>query len=72
MFKELIEPFRHPSPELNLRAAKDSEGKKAKAKAKNWTVTLGRIWTYLAKHRGKLALVLVMEIGRASCRERVL
>ncbi|MCQ6557502.1 ABC transporter ATP-binding protein [Paenibacillus mendelii] len=62
MFKELIEPFRHPSPELNLRAAKDSEGKKAKAKAKNWTVTLGRIWTYLAKHRGKLALVLVMVV----------
>ncbi|UVI32915.1 ABC transporter ATP-binding protein [Paenibacillus spongiae] len=62
MFKELIEPFRHPSPQLNLRAAKNQEGQKAKAKAKNWTVTLGRIWTYLARHRGKLTLVLAMVV----------
>lgn len=62
MLKAFTEPFRHPKPKLDLDKNKDggSRGGKPKAKAKNWSGTLSRIWTYLARRKGKLALVLLM------------
>ncbi|MFC5653258.1 ABC transporter ATP-binding protein [Paenibacillus solisilvae] len=62
MFKALIEPFRHPALQVDVRTMKENTGSKPRAKAKNWSGTLGRIWTYLAHHRGRLALVLCMVI----------
>ncbi|VTR42734.1 ABC transporter ATP-binding protein [Paenibacillus lautus] len=62
MLKAFTEPFRHPRPKLDLDKNKDGGGRggKPKAKAKNWSGTLSRIWTYLARRKGKLALVLLM------------
>ncbi|GGA27017.1 ABC transporter ATP-binding protein [Paenibacillus physcomitrellae] len=37
-------------------------GLKPKAKPKNWSATLGRIWLYLAKRKLKLILVLLMVV----------
>ncbi|WCM62350.1 ABC transporter ATP-binding protein [Paenibacillus polymyxa] len=60
MFKELIEPFRQPTPPSGvLRNPAGAEGRR-KAKAKNWSGTLGRIWAYLARRKAKLMLVLFM------------
>ncbi|MFS8213357.1 ABC transporter ATP-binding protein [Paenibacillus polymyxa] len=60
MFKELIEPFRQPTPPSGvLRNPAGAEGRH-KAKAKNWFGTLGRIWAYLARRKAKLMLVLFM------------
>lgn len=63
MLKALIEPFRHPRPKLDLSGAKGGSGSKPKAKAKNWSGTLGRIWSYLARRKGKLTLVLLMVVA---------
>lgn len=61
MLKAFTEPFRHPRPKIDLGKSKDSgSGRKPKAKAKNWSGTLSRIWVYLARRKGKLALVLLM------------
>lgn len=60
MFKTFVEPFRHPYPKLD-NSGSDS-GRKPKAKAKNWSGTLGRIWQYLAQRKAKLALVLLMVV----------
>ncbi|AIQ30961.1 multidrug ABC transporter ATP-binding protein [Paenibacillus sp. FSL P4-0081] len=63
MFKALIEPFRHPKLEVGLGEGKvfgAMGARKPKAKAKNWSGTLGRIWSYLAERRAKLLLVLFM------------
>ncbi|PNQ84740.1 ABC transporter ATP-binding protein [Paenibacillus polymyxa] len=60
MLKELIEPFRQPTPESGvLRNPAGTEGR-SKAKAKNWSGTVGRIWAYLARRKAKLMLVLFM------------
>ncbi|MGR6125603.1 ABC transporter ATP-binding protein [Paenibacillus sp. SER-28] len=60
MFKELIEPFRQPTPPSGvLRNPAGAEGRR-KAKAKSWSGTLGRIWAYLARRKVKLMLVLFM------------
>ncbi|MEE4566079.1 ABC transporter ATP-binding protein [Paenibacillus polymyxa] len=60
MFKELIEPFRQSTPESGvLRNPAGAEGR-SKAKAKNWSGTVGRIWAYLARRKAKLMLVLFM------------
>lgn len=60
MFKELIEPFCQPTPPSGvLRNPAGAEGRR-KAKAKNWSGTLGRIWAYLARRKAKLMLVLFM------------
>ncbi|WP_420539869.1 ABC transporter ATP-binding protein [Paenibacillus polymyxa] len=60
MLKELIEPFRQPTPESGvLRNPAGAEGR-SKAKAKNWSGTVGRIWAYLARRKAKLMLVLFM------------
>ncbi|WP_431090168.1 ABC transporter ATP-binding protein [Paenibacillus sp. 8b26] len=60
MFKELIDPFRQPTPPSGvLRNPAGAEGRR-KAKAKNWSGTLGRIWEYLARRKAKLMLVLFM------------
>ncbi|MDN4082417.1 ABC transporter ATP-binding protein [Paenibacillus polymyxa] len=60
MFKELIEPFRQPTPPSGvLRNPAGAEGRR-KAKAKNWSGTVGRIWAYLARRKAKLMLVLFM------------
>ncbi|ASR48817.1 multidrug ABC transporter ATP-binding protein [Paenibacillus kribbensis] len=60
MLKKLIEPFRQPTPSSGvLRNPAGAEGR-SKAKAKNWSGTLGRIWAYLARRKAKLMLVLFM------------
>ncbi|MBE7897743.1 ABC transporter ATP-binding protein [Paenibacillus polymyxa] len=60
MLKELIEPFRQPTPESGvLRNPAGAEGRR-KTKAKNWSGTVGRIWAYLARRKAKLMLVLFM------------
>ena len=46
MFKAFIEPFRQPPPPLDPETLKAGGGRKPKARAKNWSGTLGRIWTY--------------------------
>ncbi|WP_339218889.1 ABC transporter ATP-binding protein [Paenibacillus sp. FSL H8-0332] len=63
MFKALIEPFRYPKLDVGHGEAKifgAMGSRKPKTKAKNWSGTLGRIWTYLAERRTKLILVLFM------------
>ncbi|MNS26820.1 putative ABC transporter ATP-binding protein [compost metagenome] len=60
MFKALAEPFRHPFPEIELQ--KGGGGRKPKAKARNVSGTVGRIWAYLARRKAKLILVLFMVV----------
>ncbi|WP_433945597.1 ABC transporter ATP-binding protein [Paenibacillus sp. SN-8-1] len=60
MFKALAEPFRHPFPEIELQ--KGSGGRKPRAKARNVSGTVGRIWSYLARRKAKLILVLFMVV----------
>lgn len=60
MLKTFTEPFRHPSPRFELGEGKGLFGRKTGAKAKNWSGTLRRIWSYLARRKGKLSLVLLM------------
>ncbi|USB33967.1 ABC transporter ATP-binding protein [Paenibacillus sp. YPG26] len=57
MFKALAEPFQHPYPEIELQ-----KGRKPKAKVRNVSGTLGRIWSYLARRKAKLTLVLLMVV----------
>ncbi|RCX18077.1 ATP-binding cassette subfamily B protein [Fontibacillus phaseoli] len=61
MLKALLEPFRHPYPRSVIDQG-GGGGRKPKAKAKNWSGTLGRLWQYLAKRKAKLALVLLMVV----------
>lgn len=61
MFKAFTEPFRHPAPQLDLKQGGNS-GRKPKAKAKNVSGTLSRIWAYLARRKAKLMLVLLMVV----------
>ncbi|WP_438491272.1 ABC transporter ATP-binding protein [Paenibacillus sp. IHBB 3054] len=63
MFKALIEPFKHPKLDLGLgegRSFGAASSRKPQAKAKNWSATLKRIWSYLAERKAKLFLVLLM------------
>ncbi|WP_379140676.1 ABC transporter ATP-binding protein [Paenibacillus sp. sgz500992] len=63
MFKALIEPFKHPKLDLALgegRSFGAASNRKPQAKAKNWSATLKRIWSYLAERKAKLFLVLLM------------
>lgn len=62
MFKTFIEPFKHPYPQLDETALAKYPGKKPKARAKNWSGTLLRIWKYLAARKIKLSLVLFMVV----------
>lgn len=66
MLKTFVEPFRHPYPKLDANAAGSAAGRKPKAKAKNWSGTLGRIWKYLARRKAKLALVLLMVVASSA------
>ncbi|WP_339158422.1 ABC transporter ATP-binding protein [Paenibacillus sp. FSL W8-0186] len=66
MLKTFVEPFRHPYPKLDANAAGSAAGRKPKAKAKNWSGTLGRIWQYLARRKAKLALVLLMVVASSA------
>ncbi|WP_151734368.1 ABC transporter ATP-binding protein [Paenibacillus tengchongensis] len=63
MFKALIEPFRHPKLGLGLGEARGlgaANSRKPKAKARDSRAALKRIWSYLAKRKAKLTLVLLM------------
>lgn len=61
MFKAFTEPFRHPYPgKLIKQGSRTSAPGKPKARAKNWSGTLGRLWLYLAQRKYKLLLVLFM------------
>lgn len=60
MFKALIEPFRQPRPALDSESLRSGGQRKPKARAKNWSGTLGRIWGYLSRRKVKLSLVLLM------------
>lgn len=64
MFKALLEPFRHPKPviELGVGRSLGTAAGKPKAKAKDWSRTLKRIWSYLAERKAKLVLVLLMVV----------
>src|SRR5690606_33473601 len=66
MLKTFVDPFRHPYPKLDANAAGSAAGRKPKAKAKNWSGTLGRIWQYLARRKAKLALVLLMVVASSA------
>lgn len=66
MLKTFVEPFRHPYPKLDANAVGSAAGRKPKAKAKNWSGTLGRIWQYLARRKAKLALVLLMVVASSA------
>lgn len=59
MFRTFTEPFRHPYPGKLIKEGAGG-GKKPKARAKNWSGTLGRVWSYLAERKIKLILVLLM------------
>lgn len=63
MFKAFIEPFRQPRPALDPESLRSGKGRKPKARAKNWSGTLGRIWSYLARRKVKLSLVLLMVLA---------
>lgn len=63
MFKAFIEPFRQPRPALDPESLRSGSGRKPKARAKNWSGTLGRIWSYLARRKVKLSLVLLMVLA---------
>lgn len=60
MFKAFIEPFRQPPPPIDPETLRSGGGRKPKARAKNWSGTLGRIWAYLARRKVKLSMVLLM------------
>nr|WP_154890674.1 ABC transporter ATP-binding protein [Paenibacillus xylanexedens] len=60
MFKALIEPFRQPQPVLDSESLRSGSQRKPKVRAKNWSGTLGRIWSYLSRRKIKLSLVLLM------------
>ncbi|SCY37111.1 ATP-binding cassette, subfamily B [Paenibacillus polysaccharolyticus] len=60
MFKALIEPFRQPRPVLDSESLRSGGQRKPKVRAKNWSGTLGRIWSYLSRRKVKLSLVLLM------------
>ncbi|MCM3127886.1 ABC transporter ATP-binding protein [Paenibacillus provencensis] len=63
MLKQLVEPFRQPPSEvLKDKAAFEKGPAKKTAKAKDWSWTLKRIWSYLAKRRLKLTLILFMVV----------
>ncbi|GGG15661.1 ABC transporter ATP-binding protein [Paenibacillus aceti] len=65
MFKALVEPFRHPYPKEVIQRQEGS-GRKPRAKARDWSGTLGRLWGYLAQRKAKLTLVLVMVVFSSS------
>ncbi|MBO2944060.1 ABC transporter ATP-binding protein [Paenibacillus sp. F411] len=60
MFRAFIEPFRQPRPRFELGEGKGIFTGKNKVRTRNWQGTLKRIWSYLAKRKGKLAVVLLM------------
>lgn len=63
MLKQLVEPFRQPPSEvLRNKAGLGKGAAKKTAKAKDWSWTLKRIWSYLAKRRLKLTLVVFMVV----------
>lgn len=65
MLKALLEAFRHPRPQLTpapAGTAAPASGGKPKAKAKDVSGTLRRIWSYLAERKAGLALVLTMVV----------
>ncbi|MDN4075142.1 ABC transporter ATP-binding protein [Fictibacillus terranigra] len=62
MLKALSEPFRHKRAIVQKVAAQAAVPKRKKEKAKDWRRTLPRIWSYLAREKGRLWLVLLMVV----------
>ncbi|MCD9020399.1 ABC transporter ATP-binding protein [Cohnella silvisoli] len=65
MWEALSEPFRHRQPKAKgsvnvVNQATAGAGKRPKPKAKDWKVTLKRMWHYLSHRKGRLILVLLM------------
>lgn len=60
MIRELRTPFQYPRK--NLNATVDPSNPKTRLKARSWTSTLRRIWTYLAHSKGQITLVFTMVI----------
>jgi ATP-binding cassette subfamily B protein len=58
MPNQITDPFRYPKLEINKRGQR----KKNVSRAKDWQGTLKRIWSYLAKEKGKLYLVFSMVV----------
>src|SRR5690554_2044228 len=62
MLRQLLEPFHIPRNHGQLNATTVAPKSKPKVRARNWTGTLRRIWTYLAKSKGQLSLVFAMVV----------
>lgn len=62
MLKLFKEPFQYERPNRISEAGANTSDKKKKAKARNATRTLKRIWSYLLVYKGRLSAVVVMVI----------
>ncbi|UZJ78422.1 ABC transporter ATP-binding protein [Fictibacillus sp. KU28468] len=62
MLKGLNEPFRHKRAVVQEVMAKEAVPRRKKEKAKDWRRTLQQIWSYLAREKGRLWLVLFMVV----------
>ncbi|SFE50687.1 ATP-binding cassette, subfamily B [Bacillus sp. OV194] len=62
MLKGLNEPFRHKRAVVQEVMAKEAVPRRTKEKAKDWRRTLQQIWSYLAREKGRLWLVLFMVV----------
>ncbi|MCK6255644.1 ABC transporter ATP-binding protein/permease [Fictibacillus sp. KIGAM418] len=62
MLKGLSEPFWHKRAVVQEVMAKEAVPGRKKEKAKDWRRTLQQIWSYLAREKGRLWLVLFMVV----------
>lgn len=62
MFRTFFEPFKHSYPQMDEATLAKYPGKRPKVRAKNWSGTLLRIWSYLALRKARLTLVLFMVV----------
>ncbi|MDN4526834.1 ABC transporter ATP-binding protein [Fictibacillus fluitans] len=67
MLKDLIEPFRHKGEVVQEVLEKEPQVNKKVEKAKDWQGTLRQIWSYLAREKGRLWLVLLMVVLSSVC-----
>ncbi|MEC2072318.1 ABC transporter ATP-binding protein [Alkalihalophilus marmarensis] len=61
MFDPLTRPFKYQP--IDWRASEPATKGKKKERAKDWSGTLSRLWSYLAVYKGKLFLVVLMVVA---------
>ncbi|ADC50111.1 Multi-drug ABC transporter ATP-binding protein and permease [Alkalihalophilus pseudofirmus OF4] len=61
MFDLLTRPFKYQP--IDWRASEPATKGKKKERAKDWSGTLSRLWSYLAVYKGKLFLVVLMVVA---------